>query len=222
MWPTRYSRQRGAFIDVRAMEVPIDVVTFDSLSDSDFDSDGMIDDDRHLSGPELTERSAYTAAETHEAAAARAVAAANAERDSADAERGAARRVRDGVEAATDAAAREAATALEAPVRERRDKAAATAAAREAATAAVGVARAEPSLAPSEAPTVTCNHALSVIGPATPGRLRLVVGDTVPVAWTAANYAGDTVPVAWTAINDASGHGAIVLFSRSYCGCVLD
>ena len=67
-------------------------VSYDS--DSDFDSGEMIVDDRHLTGPELVERSAYTAAQAYEAAAARAVAAANAERDAADAERSAARRIR--------------------------------------------------------------------------------------------------------------------------------
>ena len=49
MWPTRYSRQRRAFINVREMKAFID-----ATHDSDFDSDGMVGDDFNA------ERSVYT------------------------------------------------------------------------------------------------------------------------------------------------------------------
>ena len=62
MWPTRYSRLRGAFIDVRAMGEPVGVI-------HDSDSDGMIGDDFHA------ERSVYTDVVARDTVIARAAAA---------------------------------------------------------------------------------------------------------------------------------------------------
>ena len=113
LWPTRYSRAKGAFIDIResgAIDVVLD-------SNSDFYAERGVD---------TGDADAHAAVEAHKAAAARAAAAAatNAERDAAT-------------------AARDAVAALKARQQERRDAAAAATAAGDEAAAAVGAARTE-------------------------------------------------------------------------------